>query len=71
MGKMIDNLIMVIEEGKNNGQFKADLDSTKYAHLIFAQIEGGIFMAVVKQDRKCLSNILDHLEQVIDNDMCI
>ena len=69
MGRMTDNLVRVINEGKEEGLIKKELDTDLYANLIFSQIEGGIFMSVVKQDERCLNSILDHVEKMIQTEI--
>ncbi len=64
--KMLDGLIRIIENGKEKGQLKADVDAEEEADLIFSQIEGAIMLGRSTNNPKKLNRILEHLKTYVD-----
>lgn len=63
--RMLHDLYRVIEKGKRLGEFRKDINSEKYAALIYSQIEGGIFLAKALDDHKKLNHSLEFLKTMI------
>lgn len=64
-----DNLTFLIQKGKDAGEIKPTVDPKKYAHRIFALMEGSIFMTVTMNDRSYLTDMMDFIDQMIDNEL--
>jgi TetR/AcrR family transcriptional repressor of nem operon len=69
MERMIGKIAAIIEMGKEGGQIREEIDSLSYAELIFAQIEGSIFMSVMAKSPKTLNNMLDHVDRMIEREI--
>jgi AcrR family transcriptional regulator len=69
MGRMIEKIAKIIELGQEQGTIRQELDAPTYAELIFSQIEGSVFVAVMSKKPEVLSRMLDHVDQMIDRDM--
>lgn len=67
--RMLQDLYRVIEKGKRLGEIKPNINSEKYATLIYAQIEGGIFLAKALDDHRKLNQSLEFLKHIIINDL--
>lgn len=63
--KMLNDLFRIMEKGKRQGEFRKDVNSEKYASLIYSQIEGGIFLAKALDDHKKLNQSLEFLKDII------
>ena len=69
--KLISNLSLIIQTGIDNNEIKEDVDSKSCGSNIYAMIEGGVFMAFIKDNKKSLDMILDHIdESIIDKIKC-
>lgn len=69
MNKLIQKIADIIEQGKQEGSFKSNIDSLKYANKIYAQIQGGIFITSMLKDESHLSELMNHVDQMIDTEM--
>jgi hypothetical protein len=67
--RMMHDLYRVIEKGKRIGELRKDINSERYATVIYAQIEGAIFMAKALDDHKKLNQSLEFLKDVIINEL--
>ena len=67
--KMKERLSWIIEDGVKQGEFREDLDSYKYASIIFSQIEGSVFLSSVTNEPVHMKYTMDHLDFMIDNEM--
>jgi hypothetical protein len=65
--KMLSDLYRIIEKGKRLGEIRKDVDSEKYAALIYSQIEGAIFLAKALDDHEKLNQSLEFLKELIEN----
>jgi AcrR family transcriptional regulator len=69
--KMLNDLYRIIEKGKKLGEIRKEINSERYAEVIYAQIEGGIFMAKALDDHKKLNQSMEFLKEMILKDMKI
>lgn len=69
MERMIDKMAVIIEQGKQQGVIREEVKAHDCAKLIFSQIEGGIFTAVMSGDPRCLEIVVDHVEKMIKNEL--
>ncbi len=67
--RQLNDLYRVIEKGKRLGEIRKDVNSEKYAALIYSQIEGAIFLAKALDDHKKLNQSLEFLKSLIVNDL--
>lgn len=67
--KMLNDLYRVIEKGKRLGEFRKEVNSERYAGVIYAQIEGAIFLAKALDDHKKLNQSLEFLKDLIIKDI--
>jgi len=61
------NLIVIIRNGVDSGEFKRDLDVNKMAVAIMSLIEGGILLARTTRNPAHLDTSLDTVKDLIDN----
>ena len=71
MNKLIKNIADIIDDAKKEGSIKPSIDSMKYANKIYAQIQGGIFITSMLKDESHLSEMMTHVDQMIDSEMII
>lgn len=69
MNKLIKSIADIIDEAKEQGTIRKDIDSMKYANKIYAQIQGGIFIASILNDEDHLSELMNHVDGMIDSEM--
>lgn len=69
MNKLIQSIADIIEQAKAEGAIKSTIDSAKYANKIYAQIQGGIFITSMLKDENHLSELMNHVDQMIDSEM--
>lgn len=62
-----ESLISVLEEGKQNGEFTARLDSAIFAFKMFAAIEGGIVLSRTLNDAKMMHRLIKNLKEELDS----
>lgn len=67
--KMLGDLHRVIEKGKKLGEIRKDINSERYATVIYAQIEGAIFLAKALDDPKKMNQCIDSLKSMIHSEM--
>ncbi|MFZ6010410.1 MAG: TetR/AcrR family transcriptional regulator [Bacteroidota bacterium] len=67
--KMLNDLYRVIEKGKRIGEIRKDINSEYYASMIYAQIEGAIFLAKALDEPKRLNQSIEFLKTVINNEL--
>ena len=63
--RMLDDLYRIIEKGKRLGEIRKDVNSERYAAVIYGLIEGGIFMAKALDDSRKLNQSLEYLKGMI------
>ncbi|MBS1527488.1 MAG: TetR/AcrR family transcriptional regulator, partial [Bacteroidetes bacterium] len=55
----------IIQQGKAQGEFRADADSAGFASLMIAMIEGGFTLSKISGDNSYLGQSLDQLDMLI------
>jgi TetR/AcrR family transcriptional regulator, transcriptional repressor for nem operon len=55
----------IIQQGKMQGEFRADTNAAEIASLMIAMIEGGFTLSKISGDMSYLDQSLGHLEQLI------
>jgi AcrR family transcriptional regulator len=67
--RMLDDLYRIIEKGKRLGEIKKEVNSERYAAVIYGLIEGGIFMAQALDDSRKLNQSLEYLKGMINTEL--
>ena len=60
-----------IEQGQKEGEIKMEINTADYASIIFSQIQGSIFLAVMMEDKRQISTMMDHIDHMIKSEMMI
>lgn len=67
--RMLDDLYRIIEKGKRLGEIRKDVNSERYAAVIYGLIEGGIFMAKALDDNRKLNQSLEYLKGMVMSEL--
>ena len=67
--KLTNSISSIIQEGKNKGVIKPEINSELYGGRIFSFIEGSIFTSVLLKDDKYLIDMMDHIDEMINNEL--
>lgn len=67
VNQITDGLARIINHGIISGEFRNEVDANKMARVIFAQIEGAIFNATLMEDKNTITDMMDHIDMMIDN----
>lgn len=70
LSDMLKGLEHIIQSGIAKKQLRADIDPSREAEIIFAQIEGGIMMGKLSDDNRILNRLLDNLKSYISDKLC-
>ncbi len=62
-------LIVVLQEGIANGEFKPNISSENYAITFMAMIEGGILLSKISGRVKDFAIVLDKMKEMIDREI--
>lgn len=55
--------------GIENGEIKKTVNPEKYGRLFYTVIEGAVFMTTTMNDESYLQQMMDHLDQIIVNEL--
>ncbi|MEO9803866.1 MAG: TetR/AcrR family transcriptional regulator [Reichenbachiella sp.] len=69
MNKLIQSIADIIDQAKDEGSVKREIDAQKYANKIYAQIQGGVFIANMLNDESHLAELMNHVDHMIDSEM--
>jgi len=67
--KLETQLKEIIQTGVKNNELKKNIDPDKYAKNIYAMIEGAVFMSFTQGDKDYLTHMMNHVNDVILNEM--
>ena len=59
----------IIEKGQKEGSIKKNGKAIEYADKIYAQIQGSIFMSFMLKDRIHITQMMDHIDEMINTKM--
>ncbi|HVV53752.1 MAG TPA: TetR/AcrR family transcriptional regulator [Mucilaginibacter sp.] len=59
------SIMAIIEQGRVQGEFKADVNPSEFAYLMISMIEGGFTLSKISGDRGYLDQSADQLEMLI------
>ena len=65
----VTRISKIVDEGKQNGEFKKDISSLEYAYSIITMIEGGIMLAKIENNPKLLFLALDRIVTIINKEI--
>lgn len=65
--QLISGLADIIQAGIDNKEIKEGIDPQLYAQNFFSMIEGGVFMSLLNEDNRYLTNLMDMMEDIILN----
>ncbi|MFY0650441.1 MAG: TetR/AcrR family transcriptional regulator [Cyclobacteriaceae bacterium] len=63
------NLMLLIQKGIDCGDIKPGIDPKKYAHRIFALIEGCTFMTTTMNDKSYMDDMMDFIDDMIKREL--
>lgn len=69
--KIQESIYLILAEGVEQQEIKQEIDTKKYASLIFSLIEGGVFTAMTMQDDSYLKNMMNHLDNLIRTELIL
>lgn len=67
--KLTDSIASIIKEGQAKAIIKSDIDAELYGGRIFSFIEGSIFTSVLLKNDKYLIDMMDHIDDMIHNEL--
>ena len=67
--KWASDLVVIIDRGKAEGEFKADIDSRYYAYAIISDLEGAMMVSKTMLKQDLLFSGLDRIDAMIDREM--
>lgn len=67
LNKMLGSLEYIINKGIETKEFRKKIDAKAEANLIFSVIEGGMMMSRLKNEPKCLNDLLTYLKKHVKN----
>jgi len=59
----------MVKEGIKQGEIKKTVNPEKYGRLFYTVIEGAVFMTTTMNDEKYLQQMMDHLDEIITNQL--
>lgn len=62
-------LSAIIEEGKQNGEFKKNIVAEEHAYTIITILEGGLMLSKIMNNQQLLFSALDRIVLVIDKEI--
>ena len=62
-------LILILEEGIKNGEFKQDVSAEDYAITFMAMIEGGILLSKITGRGKDLAIVLEKMREMVNREI--
>lgn len=62
-------LILILEEGVANGEFKQHISAENYAITFMAMVEGGILLSKISGRGKDLAIVLDKMKEMVDREI--
>jgi AcrR family transcriptional regulator len=67
--KFAGRIAHIIDQGKENGEFKKSVDAQKYAFTMLVLLEGGIMLAKIQNDKQYLYDALDRMMKILDEEI--
>lgn len=67
--KLTDSITTIIQEGQTKNVIKSEVNAELYGGRIFSFIEGSIFTSVLLKDDKYLIDMMNHIDDMINNEL--
>jgi AcrR family transcriptional regulator len=64
--KVIAGIASLIEEGKQNGEFRKDVNSQELAYILFSSIEGALMISRVSSSDVAMKAVLKHFKSILN-----
>jgi TetR/AcrR family transcriptional regulator, transcriptional repressor for nem operon len=64
--KTVTMISSILEEGKKNGEFRADVKSRELAYLFFSSVEGAIMVSRVSSSDMSMKAVIKHCKNILD-----
>ncbi|MNL72277.1 hypothetical protein D3C87_1975630 [compost metagenome] len=64
-----DHISAIIDDGRNKGLFKNDINVVEYSKSFIMMIEGGILLAKISDEPENLHLMLDRIKKIIDEEI--
>ncbi len=65
----VASISKIIDDGKQNGEFKQEISATEYAYTLISLIEGGMMLAKIENDPRHLFAGLDRIIKIVKEEM--
>ncbi len=59
----------MIESGQEMGEIKEDVDAAFYSRRIYTFIQGAVFMTVTMKNDNYINEVMDHMDELITNEL--
>ncbi|WP_299251642.1 TetR/AcrR family transcriptional regulator [uncultured Aquimarina sp.] len=69
INKIQNNLALLIDTGKKNGEIQYEIDSILYSKRLYTMIVGAIFMTHTMEDTSYLLQTMDQIDIIIINEL--
>lgn len=69
LNKLHKSVANIVRQGMAQGEFKADTDAERFSILFVSMIEGGMMVSKAYGEAKYLHTGLQHLQQLIDQEL--
>lgn len=66
--KLLMNLILIIQNGVNQNEFRKEVSAKKYANLFYSIIEGSMYMSCIHENPEFLGQSIAQIELIIENE---
>lgn len=67
MNNILESIEKVLTNGIRFQQIKPDTNVKTFSHMMYAAIEGAVFMSMVNDNNEYLKSVADYLDQLIDS----
>jgi TetR/AcrR family transcriptional repressor of nem operon len=64
-----ESIASIIEQGKENNEFKKNIEAMEYAHTFITLIEGGIMLAKITNNQQHLFNAVDRIVIIMNEEL--
>lgn len=64
-----DSLVFIIQRGIHKKEIKNDVNAKLIARNIYSMIEGSVFMAFIHKDKVYISEMMNHIDQLVKREL--
>ncbi|RJE74096.1 TetR/AcrR family transcriptional regulator [Reichenbachiella sp. MSK19-1] len=69
IGKMTQGIVEIIQQAQDEGSVRQNIDPQAYAEMIYAQIQGSIFLSILSKSNQNMQMMMDHIDDMIDKEL--